>query len=235
MKKMLAIMLVSTMLLSLVACGNKETPSSDYTPEAPAAEETKVMSDTMDGTRTLAIYDLIAGNEFFADADMLGAKMAISRQGANVSFTLNMMDFIKGHVHVVDGIIYVLDDDTKTYVSKEATQEQLDKINELFDNNFSEPINMILGSTMEGSGKGDFLEYKDVYYEEISADNGAKLRYFFDGDDLLGVFMSEADYEMKLYISAEIPEDAFDIPEDYKEDAEGDFIKQFNKAFGEGL
>ncbi|MCL2071045.1 MAG: hypothetical protein FWH07_02290 [Oscillospiraceae bacterium] len=233
MKKILATLLVLAMTLSLAACTQESARDDSDSPPTPIEADTPVeISATMDGTRALAIFELINGDEFVMDADMMGAKMLMSRKGDELFVDVDMLGVIKTSILVADGKMYLFNGGDMTYAVRDSNQEQLDKIFQLFDS-FAEALSQLERASLIEMGT-EVFDYTgdDLYYEELAVEGSAVTRYYFDGDDLIGTKMVEVGYSMPFFVSAEVPEDAFDIPEGYTLDESGDFNALFEEALG---
>ena len=238
MRKILALGLVLAMIVSLAACKND---TSIQTPEVtpPAETKSREINETMTGSKTLALYEVLSGEKFAMDVNFIGAKMTMYRDGDTMYVRVDLLGAMTGSVIISDGKITIfeeydgelLENDDLTYTTRELEQAHLDKIFELFEWYRTEMMNLG-GAIMLENGVSDAFRGRELYFERIESGGDDNVFYFFDEDDnIVGTIINET--QMKFFVSPTIPEGAFDIPEGYTEDEDGDFEKRFFRMFGE--
>jgi len=215
MRKLLTIVFASIMTLTLASCGgnnsknnNSNEPGNASTDESvsalgfgenfgngAAAPYFKMISS---GTYHMKAKMKVEDNETTMEAyykdGMTAVKMEMSGMSNKMIFRDNQM--------------YIINDDTKTYMVIPTTENPSNKTLKADD------------MTLIGSGKAEF-NGKNLSYEEYSNPEDGKSQFFFDGAKLVGirnVISDEGIIDMIISVlDQNVPANAFDIPSGYKQ------------------
>jgi len=239
MKKILSLLLAAAMILTFAACnendpadsaksgetnavtsaGDTTSGETDETKDPNETDETKDPNDTkepaegepLDGSKTMAAFELLLQDEFFVEIEMMSIKLA--RKGAD--FYVNMMG---QEMLLLDGTAYELDHDEKiAYFSEvdESDMEGLADLPAMLDDLLPED------AVVSDTGTAEFMG-EELFFEEItSVENDVVMQHFFDEDDNL-VGMIQSGMEILFIISDTAPADLFAIPADYEKVEEPD-------------
>ena len=239
MKKLLAILLVLAMILSLAACdgekkdqdkndGDKgDVLDNDQDDEDDKESDDRGVSDSSD-SRFAKTINMVSENDVFAvEIGDDSYKIAFYRDNDNISMS---MDFFgtENRAMVLGKTLYSFDAEEMTYFVVELDDEQyadyLDNYN--FGGGFAEAYDFSM-VTLVDTGEDEFDGEKREY-EDFEGESGSITRIYFDGKDVVGLV--DNGEPTPFSISFTVPDDAFDIPEDYEEvEADEDF--DINEVF----
>lgn len=128
----------------------------------------------------------------------------------------------KSKIIVRDGNSYLLLDDAKIYYTYQNNETDLKKITAELETIKDEQY-------LEGTEKIEKQKYKYEEYEgatgflvkniEVSEEQAAKTRFYFDGDKLVYIKTIVGDYQeiLKVDISHDVDDNLFEIPSNYQE------------------
>jgi predicted small lipoprotein YifL len=220
MKRIAIALLVLMLVLSLVACGGKETPAADPG-TSPSGEDTPPTTQAPEGEgeAMASLIDWMIGGTFSYDFTMtsesaegtITATGSMAMDGGKVSITQEM-DYdgqtMTSRIILKDDKTYVIDDASKMIIAMSGVNEEA----------LSGMVTDYSGITKTGEGEGEF-DGRTLPYEEYTQD-GYVVRYYMDGGQVCG-FETEAEgYKTIMVITNptnNVPAGAFDLPEGYTE------------------
>ncbi|MCL1831504.1 MAG: hypothetical protein FWG45_01175 [Oscillospiraceae bacterium] len=204
MKKILAFLLAAVMLLAFVSCDSCDS-CKQKKPDEVSAEVAK--------SRTYKALEILDGDTYTSKPNIDGMlSVEIYRRGNDFSFVF--LD-IRADM-IVDGTYYKLEHGNKEAVYRDATEYDYLEMEGNLDG-WGEFIDFY-GADFTKSGKMDFWGEKDVDYEEFKLWDGTVRRAFFnDNGDIIGFYtiVGEQLSDMPWFISADVPDYMFEIPEGY--------------------
>ena len=196
---LLAVMMIFSMLL--VGCGGTSDKENNGAPTEVSDRLSASYADMMKNGKFSIHYK----TTITADGQSFDADITSVTDGSNVS-NIIIMNGITNHTMIIDGTVYSLNDENKTYSKMEIPNMGTDILD---------------AGNMEYAGDGkETINGKKLEYEEYTIDGGS-MRYYFDGTKLYGMSQKSEDGEMFMEIieiTDKIPSDALSIPSDYTED-----------------
>jgi hypothetical protein len=251
--KKLSVLLAAAMIMSFAACGNSEedpvssgetndTTTSATTTEPPedttaattdsSGEDTTAKPDNnsepsgISGTRTYAaLGDIFGGDTFSMVMEMGDYPFVMHRRGDDVYAEVFDMKVL-----IVDGY-YHLFSEGAAYRINTNDSEELGMMGEMMIDVDDLGMFPDFGDmTLLDSGTADFMG-EELYFEELEEPNGALTRYFFDGDKLVGMASDDVIQLKIISFSANVPADAFEIPEGYEVMDFADYMQNIMSQF----
>ena len=246
MKKLLAILLAASIVISFVACNSDEdegganssgttttTTTGDTTGDTTTEPTNEVEPDEpaegvldIEDSKVKEAYDFLETDTFSfeMDVDLFGLELTaiIYKDGESYAMQIGSGDTVG--IIVNDGKFSYLNNAEKTCevidlsLLDEAEREGfLDMVNA---KQFAETFAGLDEITMTEMGKTTFGG-KRLDYEEFELDMGFPIRFFFDGKDLVGMAANLGPelgglMQLGMKISDSVSASAFDIPSDYE-------------------
>ena len=206
--------LVLILALALVACGGNNkgnTSVSNNSNEDNVASVESTSSTDIKGGSVEAYFNIFKGGTYHMKAKMVGGGMETIME-TYVKDGMSAMKMESGgqssRMIFRDNKMYMINDDAKTVMSFPATGKT-DTQGVKTD-----------GMNRVGSGTDNF-NGKDLPYEDYADEEGAKVRYFMDGNKLAGIrnIIGEgaAIDVIVLELDKKVPCNAFEIPSGYKQ------------------
>ncbi|MGI6677941.1 MAG: hypothetical protein ACOX2Q_02355 [Dehalobacterium sp.] len=214
--------LITILLLSITvffsACGSQEEPATSSEPTGTADEEVlPENSDVISDRLSAAYVDMmksenytmkyktimdIDGTDMEVDVTMAVSKDRTAVKMESASFSANTI--------MKEDKSYIVDHDSKRVIVMPFNPD---------DNLDSPQLQEIDAGGMEfvGTGTGTFMGSNRDYEEYLTEDT--RIRYYFDGDDLVGMEIITDDVTTLMIIedmSDKIDESMFEIPNDYQ-------------------
>jgi len=233
-KKLLAIIICLAMVLTLAACKKDD----DTSLEKKTTEESTEVSvpEEVASSKTFAIFDVFNSDRYSMKAPFsTSARVEVHRDAENFYMFVEVLG-VKACVLVTGGKTYLYDEDQMLYDVRDIPSEKLDSIVKQFSDLFAVSPEEIEGLVLSETGMAEF-QGRELFYEDFKASENAEeaKRFFFDGDDLIGVETVDLNTgnktESRFFISANVPEDAFKVREGYTKDESGELYDIFNRMF----
>jgi hypothetical protein len=229
-KRVLAILSAAAIVFTFAACQEEETGSDRErsTTTAPTTDATTVATteaattaplpiEAVPGTSTFeqtrlyaATADIISSDRFYmrAESDGIMGTYVVAADGDKFRMGMSS-DLFSMLVIVVDGKAYFYDNEHEIWHYTEADEQGLATLGvdvsgvaDMFD----------VGSlVLTAVGIAEFMG-RELYFEEFE-DDDTTVRYFFDGNTLVGVTDSDGDY-VEITLTTTIPAGLFDVPAD---------------------
>ena len=207
MKKLISLLLTLLMVITLAACGGEQVAGASDQNKPDAAKQemgdllSKVYADSMKSGQFLLHYQ----GTVTAEGQTMEMDVTTAVDGETIA-TISVMNGMTVHTLLQDGVMYLIDDQNKTYSEMEMM------------------AGLELGDTaeLEYKGKGTAtVDGKEMHYEEYAIENGL-MRYYFDGDKLYAISETVGSEEMMMKVlefSDKVPEDMVSIPAGYTKGA----------------
>jgi hypothetical protein len=204
MKKILALMLCTILLLGLTACGNNENDKEN--------------NNNKPNNNATSNNDNIDFSDYFN---------VFSNRNYHMVIRL-IVDDVEGEIEV-----YVKDEkiSTTTKIEDEVSRMLIlgnrtyiimdeDKLMNMIDVVVTEDTGAIETGNLikKGTGKGEF-DGRELPYDEYLDNNGSKVRFFVENEELVGIRTIDDGITTDMIIEVfdqNIPDNIFDIPKDYK-------------------
>jgi len=196
MKKLLISMLSAALILSLTLTSFTACTST-------STNETKVF-------KSLALLET---DNYALDMHLI-VDIRLYRQGDNLLF-----GFVETDVVIIDRKEMEFDHEAKIAYYTEVSNERYEEILEQFDA-IRDTMIKLDGARLRGTGRGEFMNYGVLAYEEIIDANSDIVQIFFSDDGEMVGYAQENENgninEVKFHISTNIPEGVFEIPDGYE-------------------
>ncbi len=213
-------------ILIVSGCGSSQPAGQSTATAAPsqpaqgtAAGQDGQPSGTAAGTEGMgdrlskAYTDIFQGDRYFMkyrtimdmDGEDVEAQIEMAVDGDMMAMK-TLLPGVESHMINKDEKMYMVDHNTKTVMVMNIASAP----------DMEDPDQYTAGISYIGDGTGDFLG-RSLPFEEYAVETGT-IKYFFDGKALAGmIFHTQAgDQVMEiLEISDKVPEEMFDIPENY--------------------
>jgi hypothetical protein len=159
-------------------------------------------------------FELLSSDvyDFNMKIDGIGGSISITRQGDN--FYVNAFD--NETLVLGANMMYTFDHVNEIIFYTEITRERFETILSSYNRPDRSMIDLN-GAKLTDTGKAEFRG-ETLIFEEVRASNGVLSRAFFDGDTIVGLSQVGTQgqwVDMTFYISPNIPEDAFELPQGY--------------------
>ena len=180
------------------------------------------VSEVSDG-KTIKLYEILKDKKTYNFSTIFDEKnkMYYSKNN-NTAYVDTIYDGEESKFIVKDGNSYLLDDKNKVYYTYQNNEMDLNKIESQLED--LKNLEYITGKEKINNKEYKYEEYEIItdftfkYFENSEID-GAKTRFYYDGNRLVYIKTFVENYEelLKIEISYDVDSKLFEIPKDYKE------------------
>ena len=180
------------------------------------------IGEVADG-KTLKLYEILEDKKIYNFSTILDEKNKMYYSKNNkTAYVDTIYDGEESKFIVKDGNSYLLDDKNRVYYTYQNNEMDLNKIESQLED--LKNLEYTTGKEKINSKEYKYEEYEIItdftfkYFENSEID-GAKSRFYYDGNRLVYIKTFVENYEelLKIEISYNVDSKLFEIPKDYKE------------------